>query len=212
MKRSRFAVLLSGNGTTLQAILDARAAGALAADIVLVVADRPGVRGLERAQEAGIPRAVVARRNAKGQAYARLLEATLAPHEPDWLVLAGFLTCFPIPERWRDRVVNIHPSLLPAFGGKGYYGQHVHRQVLAHGCRVTGCTVHLATDDVDAGPILEQKAVRVRTGDSPETLARRVQAAERRLYPRVLHDLATGRLWLEHGVVRRAEAKSSSRD
>ncbi len=191
---ARIAFLLSGTGSTLRNLLEAIDRGAVSARVVAVVTDRADARGLAIARGAGIPALVVPRRDHRGPAYTEALVDALAPHRPDWIVLGGFLTCFPVPRAWTDRVVNVHPSLLPAFGGRGCYGHRVHEAVLERGCRVSGCTVHLVTDDVDGGPIVDQVAVPVHDDDTPDSLAARVQAAEREIYPRAIDRLVRG-LW-----------------
>lgn len=205
MRAAPLAFLLSGSGSTLTNLLSAIGRGAVDARIVAVVSDRPGVRGLEHAREHGIPALVVPRSAHRGGAYSAALEAALVPYEPEWIVLGGFLTCFPVPNRFAGRIVNVHPSLLPAFGGSKCYGLEVHRRVLERGCRVSGCTVHLVDDIVDGGPILEQAVVPVEADDTPATLAARVQAAERALYPQVLQALVTGRWRLDGARILRDE-------
>jgi phosphoribosylglycinamide formyltransferase-1 len=172
----RIAFLLSGAGSTLRNLLEEIEAGRVPGEVVAVVADREAA-GLEHARARGIPAEVVP--------AARVFEV-LAPHRPDLVVLGGYLSILSIPPGWRGRVVNVHPSLLPAHGGRGMYGERVHRAVLAAGDRVSGCTVHLVDDVVDGGDVLGRAEVPVLPGDTPATLAHRVQAAERELYPRVI--------------------------
>lgn len=194
-RRPRLAVFLSGGGTTLQNLLDLQAAGRLAGAVACVASDRDGARGLERAARAGVPAAVVRRKDHPDRAsFSRALFDWAASHQADLACLAGFLQLLAIPEPWENRVVNIHPSLLPAFGGKGCHGVHVHQAVLDAGCRVSGCTVHLATAEYDRGPILVQKAVPVVPGDTPATLAERVFQAECEAYPEAIALLASGRV------------------
>jgi phosphoribosylglycinamide formyltransferase-1 len=187
--RSRLAFLLSGAGSTLRNLLERIDAGEVPADVVVVMSDRPGARGLEHARERGIPVAVVERRaHATSEAFSKALEDALRAHGPDVVVLGGFLSIFRVPSDLRGRILNVHPSLLPSFGGKGMHGDRVHEAVLAQGHRVTGCTVHVVTDEVDGGPILAQAEVPVLPGDTPVSLAARVQAAERDLYPRAIRE------------------------
>ena len=185
---TRIAVLASGGGSNLQAILrHFDALGATApGTVALVASDRAGAGALERARTRGI---ATLHLPASGPAMA--LEQALDAHDIGLVVLAGYLRLVPagVVRRWRGRLVNIHPALLPSFGGHGMYGHHVHEAVLAHGCKVTGCTAHLVQGGYDTGPILDQLAVRVADGDTPDTLAARVQAAERDLYPRALAKL-----------------------
>ena len=148
----RLAVLLSGSGSTLQNLIDRCADGRLDAEVRLVVSSRPGVRGLERAEAAGISTVVVERKRYEGalEAFSHALFSRIDPAEIDLIVLAGWMTIFVLPDVWlKGRVVNVHPSLLPAFGGRGMFGRRVHEAVLAHGCKVTGCTVHLVNNEVD---------------------------------------------------------------
>ncbi|MGE0193972.1 MAG: phosphoribosylglycinamide formyltransferase [Planctomycetota bacterium] len=205
---ARIAFLLSGSGSTLANLLAAVDEGRVHGTIVAAVADRRSATGLDHARRAGVPALLVPRREHRGTAYTEALLAALAPHRPDWIVLGGFLTCFPLPPAWAGRVVNVHPSLLPAFGGRGCYGHHVHEMVIERGCRVSGCTVHLVDDVVDGGPIVEQVAVPVLHDDTPQTLAARVQAAEREVYPRVLDKLVRGVWRYEGGRVVRDDESS----
>lgn len=188
------AVLVSGGGTNLQAILDAKAAGALPhAELALVLSSKPGVYALERAARAGVPCAVVSRREyAAPEAYDNALLETLRAHGVDVVVLAGFLSILGkrVIEAYPDRILNVHPSLIPSFCGAGYYGLKVHEAALAKGVKVTGATVHLVNEIPDGGRILLQKAVEVLPDDTPETLQRRVmEQAEWQLLPRALHEL-----------------------
>ena len=178
----RLAVLLSGSGSTLQNLIDRIAAGRLSASIVGVVSSRADAFGAERARRAGIP--VVVER--------KTVFDTLRAWQPDFVALAGWLHLLRIPDDFALKVVNVHPSLLPAFGGKGMYGRHVHEAVLASGARVSGCTVHFADDTYDTGPILHQAVVPVLDADTPDTLAERVQVAEREAYPDALAKLVAG--------------------
>jgi phosphoribosylglycinamide formyltransferase-1 len=197
--------LLSGAGSTLVNLLGAVERGQVPGEVVLVLSDRPGVGGLERARERAIPVAVVDRRAWRGRrAYSQALAQALLAAAPDLVVLGGFLTLFDVPPDLAGRVLNVHPSLLPAFGGKGFYGEHVHRAVIAAGAKESGCTVHVVTDEVDGGPIVAQARVPVLAGDDVDALAHRVQEAERRLYPEVIAGFLAGDWRLERGrIVRR---------
>ena len=189
------AVLLSGTGHTLANLLDHVARGALSATIPVIIGTKAGLGGQMVAESAGIPYHVVARRQyPDADAFSAAIWETLAPYGVRLAVLAGFLQPLRIPPEWVGRVLNIHPSLLPSFGGKGMYGHHVHAAVLAHGCKVSGCTVHLCDDTYDTGPIVAQQCVSVAEGDTPETLAARVFAAECALYPQVIAAFAAGRV------------------
>ncbi len=185
---TKLVALISGSGTTLQNLLDVTAAGTLEARIVGVVSSKPDVRGVERARAAGVPVAVVER----GPGFADRVWESVRGFGPDLVVLAGWLHLLPIPDDFRRKVLNIHPSLLPAFGGKGMYGRHVHEAVLAAGVPRSGCTVHFADDSYDTGPVVLQRAVPVLPGDTPETLAARVFAAECEAYPEAIRRVAGG--------------------
>lgn len=168
---ARVAVLVSGGGTNLQALLDAAARGQLPhGEISLVVSDRPDAYALRRAQAAGVETAVVTKPHLADQLH-RLLTGRV-----DVIVLAGFLSILPaeFTDRWENRILNIHPSLIPSFCGEGMYGLRVHEQALRRGVKVTGATVHFVNGVCDGGPIVAQKAVPVLPGDTPETLQRRV--------------------------------------
>lgn len=194
----RLAVFLSGGGTTLQNLLDRQAAGALAGVVACVASDRDGVAGLDRAAKAGVPATVARRKDHPGrESFSAALAGFAESHGADLICLAGFLQLLAVPPRWENRVINIHPSLLPSFGGKGCHGAHVHQAVLDAGCKVSGCTVHLATNEYDRGPILVQKAVPVLPDDTASTLAARVFSAECEAYPEAIALLASGRVSVE---------------
>ena len=193
------AVFVSGGGTNLQALIDAKAAGRLpAARLCLVVASKPGVYALQRAEKAGIPTAVVCRRDYTDAAsFDAALLALLREKGVEAIVLAGYLSIVgrPVIEAYRDKILNVHPSLIPSFCGPGYYGLRVHEAALQKGVKVTGATVHLVNEQYDDGRIVLQKAVDVLEGDTPQTLQRRVmEQAEWELLPRALDLLTTGRL------------------
>jgi formyltetrahydrofolate-dependent phosphoribosylglycinamide formyltransferase len=191
----RLAVLLSGGGTTLQNFIDHIADGRLAAEIVLVLASRADAGGLQRARAAGIPAGAVPRKDFPDvEAFNDALHGELARHEFDLIALAGFLSPFQLRGRYHGRVLNIHPALIPAFCGKGFYGERVHRAVLEAGVKVSGCTVHFADDRYDQGPIILQGVVPVLDDDTPETLAARIHALENDIYPEAIRLWAAGRL------------------
>ena len=171
----RLGILLSGSGTTYQNLADHLADGTLPAVVAVVVASRADAYGIERARRLGHPCVV-----AKDPTEA------LRAHGAQVVAMCGWMRFWDPPGEFAGRTLNIHPSLLPAFGGQGMYGSHVHAAVLAHGCKVSGCTVHLVRGGYDSGPIVDQMAVRVEEGDTTDSLAGRVQAAERELYPRAL--------------------------
>jgi formyltetrahydrofolate-dependent phosphoribosylglycinamide formyltransferase len=199
----RVAFLLSGSGTTLENLFEHAERGDVPAEVVVVLSDRPGAGGLDRAKRRGVPTVVVDWK-ALGDplAFEAAVEAALRPFAPDLVAMGGFLRLWRVPPALRGRVLNVHPALLPAFGGKGFYGGRVHEAVLASGAKVSGCTVHFVDDEYDHGPIVAQAAVLVEDDDTPESLARRVQEAERRLYPACIRLFAEGRLRVEGRRVR----------
>lgn len=180
---ARLAVMLSGSGRTLLNIVESIRRGRLHAEIALVIASRDGL-GAERARLAGLETVVL-----KGEIPASVLHDTLARRGIDWVILAGYLKRIAIPPAYRGRIVNIHPSLLPEFGGHGMYGHHVHEAVIKAGRSVSGCTVHLVNEEYDRGPILLQKSCPVLPGDTPEALAARVFELECQAYPEALERL-----------------------
>ena len=194
LNKARIAVLVSGGGTNLEALFNAQAAGALPhGEIVAVLSSNPDAFALERARRRGVP-AVPLSRKALGQAkFEAALTKKLTEYRADLLVLAGFLSILSedFVRRWPDRIVNVHPSLIPAFCGKGYYGLKVHQAALERGVKVTGATVHLVNEIPDGGRILLQKAVEVQPGDTPERLQRRVmEQAEWVLLPQAVEQLS----------------------
>lgn len=193
----RIAVLASGGGSNLEALCVAMN-GRHDAAVVLVVSDRPRAGALERARRRGIAATLV------DPADDRALEAALAAHAIDWIVLAGYLRRVPpaVVSRWRGRIVNIHPALLPRFGGPGMYGLRVHRAVLAAGERESGATVHMVDDEYDHGPVLAQWTVPIEPDDTPESLAARVLALEHRLLPAVMMAAVEGRVHVDGGEAR----------
>ncbi len=203
MARLPIAVLISGRGSNLQALIDACAAPDFAARIVLVAANNADAFGLERARQAGIATAIVDHRGRSREAFEAALDQVLRQAGVELICLAGFMRLLTagFVTRWADRILNIHPSLLPAFKGL-----HVHEQAIAAGVRFSGCTVHVVRPEMDAGPIIAQAAVPVLPEDTPETLAERVLAAEHRLYPLALKLIAEGRAMVEGERVRLAGA------
>ena len=191
----RVAVLVSGGGTNLQAILDAAHSGMIrSAEVVLVVSSQPGVYALERAKRAGVPSAVLRKQELGGQAgfEAALLEL-LRAYRVDLIVLAGFLSILSndFTSQYDHRILNVHPSLIPSFCGKGFYGLKVHEAALSRGVKVTGATVHFVNEIPDGGEILAQKAVEILPDDTPETLQRRVmEQAEWKLLPAAVESVS----------------------
>jgi phosphoribosylglycinamide formyltransferase 1 len=186
----RLAVLISGGGRTLANLLERIAAGRLAATVETVVSSRADIRGVEIARAAGIPVHVLPPQGRPLADWSSAIFDCCRAAQADLVVMAGFLHLIEIPDDFVNRVINIHPSLLPAFGGKGYHGMHVHRAVLARGCTVSGCTVHLVDGEYDHGRILLQKAVAVEPNDTPESLAARVFEAECQALPDAINRLA----------------------
>ena len=203
---TKIAVLVSGGGTTLQALIDAEKRGELGdGKISLVIASKPGVYALERAQNNGIEAMVLPRKEYDSiAAYSRALADTMTAAEIDLVVLAGFLTIFDeqVYESFPNRILNIHPALIPSFCGKGFYGLHVHEAALEKGVKVSGATVHIVTPECDAGPIVLQKAVEVKQGDTPETLQKRImEEAEWKLLPEAVKLFCDGRITVENNKV-----------
>lgn len=197
------AVLLSGSGRTLENIQHEITAGRLNARIKLVISSTPNAYGLQRASKLGLPSLTIHRK--LFQDSSRFSE-TIWPHirqaEVDMVCLAGFLCLLTIPPDMEGRVINIHPALLPAFGGYGMFGHHVHEAVLAAGCKVTGCTVHMADNTYDTGPIIVQRACPVLESDTCDSLAARVFAEECIAFPHALHLFQQGKVKLEGRIAR----------
>lgn len=193
----RVVVCVSGGGTNLQAIIDAVADGTITnTELVGVISNNYGVRALERAKKAGIDGKVVSPKDYENRAaFNEGLLAAIRAYQPDLIVLAGFLVVIPeaMIEEYENKIINIHPSLIPSFCGTGYYGLKVHEAALARGVKLTGATVHYVDKGTDTGPILLQKAVEVRPGDTPEILQRRVmEEAEWKLLPAAINMIANG--------------------
>jgi formyltetrahydrofolate-dependent phosphoribosylglycinamide formyltransferase len=198
----RVAVLLSGEGTSLENLFEHIDAG-LPARVEVVIASKPNAGGLARATRHGVAAAAVARRDHPDvRDFNDALHAVLDRYEIDLVALLGFLSPFEPRERFAGRVINVHPALIPAFSGRGFYGHRVHEAVLESGVKISGATVHFADDEYDRGPILLQEAVPVRDDDTPDTLAARVQAAERRLVPEAIRLIAEGRVTVDGRRVR----------
>ena len=201
-KTLRLGVLLSGGGRTLENILDRIRAGALAAEVAVVIASRPEIRGIEIARSAGIPTHLVRRRDFPTvEAYSDAMVRLLDEARVDLVCLAGFLSHWIVPDRYLGRVMNIHPALLPSFGGQGMYGHHVHEAVVARGCKVSGCTVHFVNNVYDEGPIILQRTVPVCAEDTPDDIAERVFQEECVAYPEAIRLFAGGRLRIDGRVV-----------
>lgn len=199
----KLAVFLSGNGTTLQNVIERCASGDLDASVSCVLSSRENAYGLERARAAGIPAITVPRKNFDSmEAFGRAVWSEVEAYEPDLIILAGFMSLLPVPEAYAGRIMNVHPALIPAFSGKGMYGDKVHQAVLDYGAKVTGVTVHFVDEKYDQGPVIIQSPVPVMEGDTVEALAARVQEEERRVYPEAIQLYTQGRLKLEGRLVR----------
>jgi len=202
-KRLRLAMLLSGGGTTMGNLVERSRDGRLAAEVAVVVSSRADAYGLARAREAGIDAHLVASRNARDfEELSRRTWEAVKPFEPDLIILAGYMCLFRVPPGYKHRIMNVHPALIPLFCGKGFYGHRVHEAVIGAGLKVSGCTVHFVDDEYDKGPIIVQRTVPVTFEDSPDTLAERVQAAEREAYPEAINLYAADRLRVIDGRVK----------
>lgn len=206
----KLGVLVSGGGTNLQAVLDAIDSGKITnARVGLVISNNPGTYALKRAEAKGIPGICISPKDYENrEEFHKALLAELQKNDIDLVVLAGYLVAIPpmIVEAYPDRIVNIHPSLIPSFCGTGFYGLHVHEGVLARGVKVTGATVHFVDAGTDTGPIILQKAVEVKEGDTPEILQRRVmEEAEWKILPRAIDLIANGKVTVQDGKVHIAE-------
>ncbi len=194
----RMAVLLSGGGRTLQNFVDRINRGELDARIEVVISSRAGVKGIERAKQAGLDVFVVPRKEFPDtDTFSAAINEILARYDIELIVLAGFLSLYHAPDHLKSKMMNIHPALIPAFCGDKMYGHHVHKGVLEYGAKVSGCTVHFADDQYDTGPIILQQAVPVFDDDTPDSLASRIFEVECELYPRAIQLFAEGRLRVE---------------
>lgn len=191
----RLGVLVSGGGTTMVNFLKKIDAGALNAEVAVTIASRADCGGVDRAREAGVPTEVISRGAFAGvEEFSDAIFDCLRAANVDLVTLAGFLTLINIPDDFRHRVMNIHPSLIPAFCGRGFFGHKVHEAVLDRGAKITGCTVHFADNEYDHGPIILQRSVAVEDSDTPDTLAESVFQMECEAYPEAITLFATGRL------------------
>ncbi|SKB51080.1 formyltetrahydrofolate-dependent phosphoribosylglycinamide formyltransferase [Lachnospiraceae bacterium] len=199
----KIAVCVSGGGTNLQAIIDSVADGRITnAEIVRVISNKPGVKALDRAEKAGIPSAVVSRKDyADKESFNRALLSAIDEAQPDLIVLAGFLVVLPeeLVKKYTNRIINVHPSLIPSFCGVGFYGLRVHEEALKRGVKVTGATVHFVDEGCDSGPIIMQKAVEIQKDDTPESLQLRVmEQAEWIIMPKAIDLIANGKVTVEN--------------
>jgi len=203
VKPIRLGVLLSGSGRTLANILKLIDSGDLSAEVVTVISSRATVKGVRIAEEAQLPCHVIrARDYVEVDDFSSALAQVLDAARVDLVVQAGWLCYWKIPDRYLGRVMNIHPALLPSFGGKGMWGHHVHEAVLAAGCKVSGCTVHFVNNEYDKGPIIVQRTCEVAEDDDPDTLAARVFQQECIAYPKAIQLFAEGRLQIVENRVR----------
>ncbi len=199
----RLAVLISGGGTTLRNLIETNERRELQAEIALVIASQPRAGGLNFAHTASIPSIVVDHRHHRELAdFSETIFGHCRAAQIDLVVLAGFLRRVLIPADFVNRVINIHPSLIPAFCGQGKYGVHVHSAVLEYGCKMSGCTVHFVDNEYDHGPIIAQESVPVVDNDTSETLAQRVFQTECQLFPQVINAIAAGRVSIDNRQVK----------
>jgi len=203
----KIAVFVSGGGTNLQALIDAQARGELGSgEIAVVVSSNPDAYALERAKKAGIPTAVCSRKALGSQrAFEDALHKALAPHQVHLIVLAGFMSILSgdFIDRWPNRILNVHPALIPSFCGEGCYGLHVHEKALEYGVKLSGATVHFVSEECDGGPIILQKAVEVLPDDTPEVLQRRImERCEWVLLPRAVSLFCQDKIQVEGRRVR----------
>jgi len=198
----RLGVLISGGGTTLMNILEYIKQGRLNAEVTVVISSRLTVAGVEKAKNAGLNVKIIRKKDFPGiEEFSKRIEEELIAADVDLVIQGGWLCLWKIPARYENRVMNIHPALLPSFGGKGMWGHHVHEAVLKAGCKVSGCTVHFCTNEYDKGPIIVQRVCEVKDNDSPETLAARVFEQECIAYPQAITLFAEGKLLIKDGIV-----------
>ncbi len=202
VKPIRLGVLISGCGTTLMNILEYIKQGRLNAEVAIVICSRSTVSGVEKAKKAGLKVKIVRKKDFPGiDEFSKRIEEELVAANVDLIVQGGWLCLWKIPARYENRVMNIHPALLPSFGGQGMWGHHVHEAVFAAGCKISGCTVHFCTNEYDKGPIIVQQACEVKNSDTPETLAARVFEAECIAYPQAIRLFAEGKLHVQDGKI-----------
>ncbi|OGO78356.1 MAG: phosphoribosylglycinamide formyltransferase [Clostridiales bacterium GWB2_37_7] len=200
MPKLKIAVFVSGSGSNLQALIDAVNAGIIKGQIEIVISDRPDAYALQRAEEQGIPALCIDKKARRDEAsFGLQLMSCLASVKPDLIILAGFLSILPskFVEEYQGKIINIHPSLIPAFCGKGYYGEKVHRGVIEYGVKISGATVHFVDENTDTGPIILQQAVEVTADDTPETLAKKILPIEHKLIVKAAELFCDKRLQLD---------------
>lgn len=197
------AILVSGSGTTLQNIIDKINDNTLNAKIQVVICSSPDAYGIKRAEQNSIPVAIVQQKDYnQSETFGNTIIKEIEKYPVDLIILAGFLHLFKIPDKYTGKVMNIHPGLIPAFCGKGYYGHHVHKAAIESGVKISGCTVHFVNNEYDRGPIIVQRTVHVHVDDSPDTLAQKVFKEECIAYPEAIQLFAEGRLKIEGRKVR----------
>ena len=202
-KPIRLGVLISGGGTTLMNILEYINKGQLNAEVAVVISSLSTAAGVEKAKAAGLNVKIIRKKDFSGiDEFSKRLEEDLAAADVDLVVQGGWLCLWKIPPRYENRVMNIHPALLPSFGGEGMWGHHVHEAVLAKGCKISGCTVHFCTNEYDKGPIIIQRSCPVKNDDSPETLAVRVFEQECIAYPQAIELFAENKVLVQNGTVK----------
>jgi phosphoribosylglycinamide formyltransferase-1 len=199
----RLGVLISGGGTTLMNILECIKRGELNAEVAVVISSRSTVAGVQKAKNAGLNVKIIRKKDYPNiDEFSTRIEEELVAANVDLVVQGGWLCLWKIPKRYENRVMNIHPALLPSFGGQGMWGHHVHEAVLAEGCKVSGCTVHFCGNEYDKGPIIVQRACEVKDNDTPETLAARVFQQECTAYPLAIKLFAEGKIQVQNGKAR----------
>jgi len=202
-KPVRLGILISGGGTTLINILEYIKQGKLNAEIGVVISSRSTPAGVERARKAGLETKIIRKKDHPDiDEFSKCIEGELAAANVDLVVQGGWLCLWKIPDRYENRVMNIHPALLPSFGGQGMWGRHVHEAVLKAGCKISGCTVHFCTNEYDKGPIIVQRCCEVKADDTPDTLAARVFEQECIAYPQAIKLFAEGKLCFQNGIVK----------
>jgi formyltetrahydrofolate-dependent phosphoribosylglycinamide formyltransferase len=202
-KPVRLGVLISGGGTTLINLVECTRQGKLDAEVAVVISSRSTVAGVERAEAAGLDVKIIRTKDHPDiDEFSKCIERELVAAKVDLVVQAGWLCLWKIPKQYDNRVMNIHPALLPSFGGQGMWGHHVHEAVLKAGCKVSGCTVHFCTNEYDSGPVIVQRCCPVKDDDTPDTLAARVFEQECIAYPEAIQLFAEGKLLVEGGRVR----------
>lgn len=202
MKPLRVAVLISGSGSTLANLLACQQRDGLAIEFALVISSSPKASGLRHAEQAAIPTEIVARKSfADPQAHSQAIFGLCRQHDVQLVVMGGYLELLAIPDDFANRVINIHPSLIPAFSGHGFYGLRVHTAAIEYGVKISGCTVHFVDNQYDHGPIIAQRSCPVSGDDTAQDVQRRVGELERQLYPEVIAAIAAGRVSITGRIV-----------